>query len=154
MFGYTLDLLVAGATRLGSQMFLKKLLLLGLIALVAGCAAKYHAAETGSSGYRDIQVKPGVYYVEYTESANRKWEVIHQFALKRCAEIAKQQGYKYFDVLSKDEKTVFLESDVDQLVIQTAQISQTYSPVHSTVPTEGKKVEGRRVVYKIKLVNE
>lgn len=128
-----------------------------LAVLLNACAATYHAAESGNSGYRDIQVKPGVYYVEYTESANRSWQVIHQFALKRCAEITKQQGYKYFDVISKDEKLVKLSSDVDHIIVPGAlggDVSRGQSQIPATYNLQGSKVEGRRVTYKIQLANE
>ena len=73
---------------------------------LSGCAVTYHAAEGGPSGYRDAHVKESIYYVEYTDSAKTDWATIHLFTLKRCAEIAKKNGYLYFDVLHKDEKTV------------------------------------------------
>jgi hypothetical protein len=119
-----------------------------------GCAVTYHAAEDGPSGYRDAQVSRDVYYVEYTESAKTDWDTIHRFTLKRCAEIAKKQGYLLFDVIHKDEKTVYLESAVDQIIVANMGNLATDPPVATVYSTGGKRVEGRRVTYQIKLLNE
>lgn len=128
--------------------------MLSLFCVLAGCAATYHAAEEGISGYRDAQVSQDIYYVEYTEDASRDWDTIHRFALKRCAEIAKNKGYRFFDVLSKDEKKVYLESSVDQIIIANMGNLATDPPTANVYSTAGKRVEGKRVTYQIKLLNE
>ena len=128
-----------------------------ILSFISGCAATYHAAEGGSSGYRQLKVDNTTYYVEYTESVNRDWGVIHGFALKRCAEITKENGYKYFDVLLKDEKEVFLDSNVDEISVAGVGTGAPGSwdiPVPSSYSLKGHKVEGRRVIYKIKLTNQ
>jgi hypothetical protein len=121
---------------------------------LTACAATYHAAEEGPSGYRDAQVSKDVYYVEYTESAKMEWETLHRFALKRCAEITTQKGYKYFDVLSKEQRNVYLESAVDQIIVSNMGNLASDPPTATVYSTAGKRVEGRRVIYKIKLTNE
>tara|TARA_R110002167_G_scaffold162994_1_gene359659 strand:+ start:736 stop:1155 length:420 start_codon:yes stop_codon:yes gene_type:complete len=121
---------------------------------ISGCAVTYHAAEDGPSGYRDAQVSKDVYYVEYTESAKTGWDTIHRFTLKRCAEIAKKKGYLYFDVLHKDEKTVHLESAVDQIIVANMGNLASDPPTATVYSTAGKRVEGRRVTYQIKLSNK
>lgn len=132
----------------------KKYFVCLFILILSGCAAKYHAAEDGPSGYRDAQVSSDVFYVEYTESANTDWDTIHGFALKRCAEIAKSKGYQYFDVLSKDEKKVYLESAVDQIIVANMGNLASDPPTATVYSTAGKRVEGKRVTYQIKLSNE
>ena len=124
-----------------------------LTVLLSACAVKYHAAEDGISGFRDLQVEKNVYYVEYTEGARTSWEQIHQFTLKRCAEITKKKGYKFFDVISKDEKTVFLETDVTQVSVASMGNLAVDAPVVNSYSVGGK-VEGRRVTYRIQLTNE
>lgn len=121
--------------------------------LLAACVATYKAADEGVAGYRDLQIDKTSFYVEYTESARTPWERIHEFVLKRCAEIAHDNGYRYFDVLAKDEKDVFLKSDVDQITISTLGGSAGQAPVAHTYQHDGR-VEGRRVTYKIQLVRE
>jgi len=120
---------------------------------LGGCAVTYKSAEDGVAGYRDIQVDATTFYVEYTESARVSWDQVHRFALKRCAEIAKSQGYDYFDVLSKDEQDVSLESDVSQLTISSMGSIASDPPVTHTYQG-GARVEGRRVTYKIKLLRD
>jgi len=122
--------------------------------LLSACAATYHSAKEGVSGYRDLQIDKNTFYVEYTESHKTEWSQIHRFALTRCAEITKTRGYKFFDVLSKDEKTVFLDSDVNQIIVSNMGNLAGDSPVSNTYSTGGKKVEGRRVIYRIQLMNE
>ena len=124
-----------------------------LLAFLSACAVKYHAAVEGVSGFRDLQVEKDVYYVEYTEGARTSWEQIHQFTLKRCAEITKEKGYKFFDVISKDEKTVYLETDVTQVSVASMGNLAVDAPVVNSYAVGGK-VEGRRVTYRIKLTNE
>tara|TARA_R110001592_G_scaffold59905_3_gene182026 strand:+ start:40903 stop:41322 length:420 start_codon:yes stop_codon:yes gene_type:complete len=133
---------------------LKKYVLSVVLILLTGCAATYHPAEGGPSGYRDAHVKQNIYYVEYTESAKTDWATIHRFTLKRCAEIAKENGYLFFDVLHKDEKTVYLESAVDQIIVANMGNIGNEPPTANVYSTAGKRVEGRRVTYKIKLLNE
>jgi len=121
---------------------------------LTGCAATYHAAEKGASGFRDLQIEGNVFYVEYTEGVRVEWAQIHRFALKRCAEITKNKGYKFFDVISKDEKTVYLKSSIDKIIVSNMGNLASDAPTSTTYNVEGKKVEGRRVTYRIKLMNE
>tara|TARA_R110001599_G_scaffold96004_2_gene248653 strand:- start:1377 stop:1796 length:420 start_codon:yes stop_codon:yes gene_type:complete len=132
---------------------LRTIILYVVLFFLSGCAITYHAAEDGPSGYRDAQISQDVYYVEYTESAKTDWDTIHRFTLKRCAEIAKQKGYLYFDVLHKDEKTVYLESAVDQIIVANMGNLASDPPTATVYSTAGKRVEGRRVTYQIKLSN-
>jgi hypothetical protein len=134
------------------QMF-RVTVLCGLVGLLSACVTTYKAAEDGVAGYRDLQVDKTTYFVEYTEAGAVSWQQVNQFALKRCAEIAKQRGYPYFDVLEKQEKVVFLESDVSEIAIATMGNIASDPPVHN-VYQAGAKVEGKRVTYKIKLSAE
>jgi hypothetical protein len=135
------------------QLTIKIMLCLFLSIFLSACAVKYHAAEEGVSGFRDLQVEKNIFYVEYTEAARTSWEQIHQFTLKRCAEITKEKGYKFFDVVSKDEKTVYLETDVSQVSVASMGNLAGDAPVVNSYAVGGK-VEGRRVTYRIQLTNE
>ena len=127
---------------------MRYLLLVLSFFLLSARVATYKAAEEGVAGYRDLQVDKTTFYVEYTESAKTSWEHVHRFALKRCAELAKAHGYAFFD-----EKTVFLESDVDSITISSMGATASDPPVINTYKT-GAVLEGRRVIYKISLANE
>lgn len=134
-------------------MLIKHISVVFLALILAGCVTTYKDAGEGVAGYRDLRVDKQTYYVEYTEAARVSWEQIHQFVLKRSAEIAQQNGYSAFDVIEKDEKTVFLTSDVDEISITT--MGNTASdPAVTHVYQTGAKVEGRRVTYKIKLIKD
>jgi len=131
-----------------------KLIFLVFLSLVLGaCAVIYKAAEDGVAGYRDYQIDKTSYYVEYTEAARVSWEQIHRFALKRSAEITKERGYSYFDVISKKEQSVFLESDVDQITVSSMGSIASDPPVTNSYQMGGR-VEGKRVIYRIQLVND
>lgn len=120
---------------------------------LVGCAVTYKDAEGGVAGYRDFQIDKNTYYVEYTEATRISWDEIHLFALKRSAEITKERGYSFFDVISKEEQKVYLESDVTQISVSTMGNIASDPPVSNTYKM-GLQVEGKRVLYKIRLVNE
>lgn len=131
---------------------IKTLIVLCLSLLLSACVATYQAAD-GVSGYRDLQIDQTTYYVEYTESARVDWPELRSFVLRRCAELASQKGYKAFDVLEKDEKTVYLKSDVNEVTITSMGLLASDPPVTHTYKTDGR-VEGKRITYKIRLVND
>lgn len=132
---------------------MRYLVILFISILLSACAATYKPAEDGVSGYRDHQVNETTFYVEYTESKRVSWKQVHDFALKRCAEITRQKGYKFFDVVDKQERAVLLDSNVDSVVISSMG-NVAYDPPVSNSYQTGGKVEGRRVIYKIVLANE
>jgi len=124
-----------------------------LSVLMTACVATYQAAESSVAGYRDLQIDAKSYYVEYTEAASVSWAQVERFAIKRCAEIARERGYKVFDAELLDRKTVFLESSVDEIQIASMGNIANEPPVHHTYKAGGK-VEGRRVTYKLVLIDE
>ena len=131
----------------------KVTLLCFLALLLSACVATYKPAEEGVAGFRDLQVDETTFYVEYTEASRIDWEQLHSFVLRRCAELASEKGYRAFDVLEKDEKVVYLKSDVDEVSITTMGLMASDPPVTHTYKTDGR-VEGKRITYKIRLVNE
>ena len=120
---------------------------------LTACATVYKPAEDGVAGYRELQLDKTSYIVQYTEAAKVPWEQIHGFALKRAAELAEKGGYAYFDVVSKKQGTVFLETDVDSITINTMGNIASDPPITNTYKTGGM-VEGRRVTYEIILTND
>lgn len=120
---------------------------------LTACVATYKAAEEGVAGYRDLRIDKQTFYVEYTEAGRISWEQIRNFALKRCAELTKKHGYSYFDVLEKDEKVVFLKSDVNEVAISTMGNIANEPPITHAYQTGGR-VEGKRVTLKIRLSND
>ena len=135
----------------GKEAF-KAFLVLSIL-LLSACLTTYKAADGSVAGFRDMQIDENSYYVEYTEAASVSWEQIEQFAIKRCAEIAKERGFVIFDAELLDRKTVFLESSVDEIAIVTPGNTAADPPVHHTYKGSAK-VEGKRVLYKLTLIDE
>ena len=52
----------------------------------------------------------------------------------------------------KEEQSVYLESDVDQISVAT--IGLANEPPVTNIYRTGGRVEGKRVIYKIRLMNE
>jgi len=125
-----------------------------IIFVLSACAVSYHPAKNGVSGYRDVQVDSAIFHIEYTEGIYTDWWQLHQFALRRCAEIARDRGYKFFDVTSKEEKLVFLKSNPNQVIVSNSGVLVGNASAPSTFEMKDKKVEGRRVTYTIKLTND
>jgi len=121
--------------------------------ILSACVSTYKAANEGVAGYRDLRVDKTTFYVEYTESSSISWQQLHSFALKRCAEIAQENGYPFFDVVTKEEKVVNLKSDVDEIEITTMGNMASDPPVTHRYAA-GARIEGKQVIYKIKLVRE
>ena len=128
-------------------------LMILLCCALSACVASYKPALEGVAGYRDLQVDKRTFYVEYTESSSVDWEQVRAFALKRCAEIANENGYAAFDVISRDEQTVFLKSSLDTLTVSNMGLMASDGPVTQVIPASAR-VEGRRVTLKIELVAE
>jgi len=124
------------------------------IFVLNGCAVSYHPAEKGVSGYRDVQIDNTRFHIEYTEGIYTDWGQLHRFVLRRCAEIAIDRGYKFFDVISKEEKIVFLKNNADQIIVSNSGVLAGNSSAPSTFEMKDKKVEGRRVTYTIQLTND
>ena len=125
-----------------------------LAVFLSGCVATYKAADDGAAGYRELRIDKNTYYVEYTEASSRiDWDQLKQFALRRAAELAKRHGYDAFDVLDSDEKLVSLKSDVSNIVVSTPGNAAWDPPVSNSYELDGR-VEGKRVTYKVRFVND
>ena len=121
--------------------------------LFACSTAKYQKAEQSDIGYRDVQVDPATHFVEYTEHESVPWEQVRQFVLQRCAEITQNRGYKFFDVLEKEERELEVDSKIDTVSMVTS-TAKWDAPASTMIPVAGAKVKVKRVTYKIRLMNE
>ncbi|HXV27822.1 MAG TPA: hypothetical protein VD913_02545 [bacterium] len=66
-----------------------------------GCAAlssDYHSLKYSDSGYSELDLKYGVYYIEYKGDETMDIEKTDSYALLRAAELARANGYSYFVV--------------------------------------------------------
>lgn len=131
----------------------RTLAFVGAIFLSACSAPQYQKAEQSDIGYRDVQVDPATHFVEYTEHESVPWEQVRQFVLQRCAEITQNRGYKFFDVLEKEERELEVDSKIDTVSMVTS-TAKWDAPASTTIPMTGAKVKVKRVTYKIRLMNE
>lgn len=120
--------------------------------LVACSSVTYQKAEDSDIGYRDVQVDPVTHFVEYTENESVPWEQVREFVRKRCAEIAINRGYKYFDVLEKEERELMVDSKVSQIQVISGN-AKWAPPSTDTYAMTGAKVKVKRVTFKIRLTN-
>lgn len=135
------------------SLIIKVLAIIGSLSLLACSAPQYQKAERSDIGYRDVQVDPATHFVEYTENESVPWEQVRQFVLQRCAEITQNRGYKFFDVLEKEERELEVDSKIETVSMMTS-TEKWHAPASTTIPMTGAKVKVKRVTYKIRLMNE
>lgn len=116
------------------------LAILGAIAL-AGCIGPttYHPFN-GTDGYSEVQFTKTLYRIRVSGNDATSPEAVNNMLLYRSAEVAREQGYPYFKVLSKSmrhQKTYFTqpgESDTYVTKNRHHKHSTTYhSPPTTTV---------------------
>jgi TonB family protein len=83
-------------------------LMLGL----SGCASPYDSSGL-TGGYSEQQLEPGIWRVRFDGNGYTTPETVQTFWLYRCAELAKQQGYDGFEILSNLQLTSLDRRDAD-----------------------------------------
>lgn len=78
---------------------MKYLILLTGLFLI-GCATSYQR-ESFSGGYSDMKVGPDMYQVNFSGNGYTSSKTTSLYLLRRCAEIAREQGYQYFAFIEK-----------------------------------------------------
>lgn len=79
----------------------KKLILIALVALLSGCVTPYESAGL-MGGYSDMQLNDDIYKVSFIGNGYSSHEHVQNMLLRRCAELTRNKGYKYFVVLTSD----------------------------------------------------
>lgn len=77
--------------------FLRKSALAAVACLLAACSTPYQA-DGWTGGHKDEQVAANAWRVSFTGNANRDQAFVMNAAMHRAAEIAKREGYPYFQV--------------------------------------------------------
>lgn len=78
---------------------MKKILLISLFLFVASCATPYQSKGLGG-GYSDSMLaSDNTYMVTFQGNSYTSADEAYQNALRRCAELTKQNGYNYFVIL-------------------------------------------------------
>lgn len=77
-----------------------------LILGLSGCASPYDSSGL-TGGYIEQQLEPGIWRVRFGGNGFTTPETVQTFWLYRCAELARQQGYDGFEILSNIQLTSF-----------------------------------------------
>ncbi len=78
---------------------MKKLAIIGLMLFLTACATHYQPEDTahpGAGGYSEKQLSKDLYEVHFSGNGNTSRVSVEKMFLRRCAELTKQNGYKYF----------------------------------------------------------
>ena len=79
---------------------MKKLsVLLFIASLLSACATDYHAAGFLSKGYTDFKIANDSYLVHFSGNGFTNSDRAYKYALRRSAELTKEQGYQYFTIV-------------------------------------------------------
>lgn len=92
--------------------------LLVLVVLISGCATGYHS-QGFTGGYTDIKLQDDIYKVSFKGNGYCGSERAYNMALLRCAEVALNNGYKYFIII--DGKSLIQTSAYTTPVIANTQ---------------------------------
>ena len=68
------------------------------ILFLSGCATPYQPM-SALGGYREVQLAPNIYRVMFFGNGYTNGELAIEYALRRCAELTQQNGYRYFGIL-------------------------------------------------------
>lgn len=66
-------------------------------ALATGCSTTYHPLAGYTGGYSDVKLSDGLYQVQLTGD-DLSTQKMHSFLLRRCAEVALENGSRFFSV--------------------------------------------------------
>lgn len=95
-----------------------------LFLVCAGCATSYQK-DGFSGGYSEMKLAENVYKVTFRGNGYTSSERVGNYFLRRCAEITKQTGNKFF--VLNDDKAI-----LDQKIHQSPGSSQTSSTINPT----------------------
>lgn len=79
--------------------FMRLILSLTLLLLVAACATPYQESGLGG-GFKQQEVESGIWRVTFNGNGHTTRETVQTYWLYRCAELAQEKGFDGFEVLS------------------------------------------------------
>jgi hypothetical protein len=71
-------------------------------AVLSACATPYQPM-SAFGGYREIQLAPDIYRVMFFGNGYTNSDLAVEYALRRCAELTQQNGYRYFGILAVND---------------------------------------------------
>ena len=76
--------------------------LLAALLVVAACSTPYQKMSViGAGGYVDVQVDSGAFIVRFEGNSYTEREEVEAYLLRRCADIAVEQGGDYFVIIDR-----------------------------------------------------
>lgn len=97
---------------------LRKIISAGIVfLLLTGCTTNSYHSLDGKIGYTDFKLSNDTYMVTFHGGRKASQSQVYEYALRRCAEVTKQNGYNYFLVVdssssvSKQKYTTPIEAN-------------------------------------------
>jgi hypothetical protein len=106
-----------------------------LLLLLAGCATRYGEEGWFSNGWTNSQLTDDTFIVSFKANAMTKADDTYKYALLRAAELALEEDYQYFLVLSSVDRSVTSRSELG--VITTPGTSLTVKCFREKTMSEG-----------------
>jgi hypothetical protein len=75
------------------------------LGLLAGCATPYQPMSL-LGGYQEVRLAPDIYRVAFFGNGYTNPQLSAEYALRRCAEVTQQSGYRYFGILEVRDLSV------------------------------------------------
>ncbi len=94
-----------------------KILILSLVAL-SSCATLYQKEGFFSNGYSDIRSGQDIFVITFRANEHTKEHKVKRYALRRAAEVALKNNYRYFTVLDEIGEGKHLNYPSIRLTIQ------------------------------------
>lgn len=83
---------------------MRKIYLLALVAMLAGCATEYQRADSFGYGFYDTQLAENVFEVSFQGSDADGVHRMRDLAMLRASEITLEHGFRYFKILAEDDQ--------------------------------------------------
>jgi len=106
------------------------------ISLIQGCATQYQSKGL-SGGFSEVKLEENVFRVSFRGNAYTDMQRALDFTLLRSAELALQNGYRYFTIINSDNYNKVTESTAPGRSYTTGNIYSTgnYATLNSTTTT-------------------
>jgi hypothetical protein len=104
------------------EMKATRIIPLGLVAGLTGCATPYQAMNW-DGGYQQRQIASDQYIVGFRGNSFTRYQEVRDLALLRAAEIGEKLGFKYMAVLSDDDRS-------SMMLVDTGSTSYTTGAVY------------------------
>lgn len=91
-------------------------LLLPAVFVLGGCSTAYQKSSLVTNGYSEMRLSEDSYIVEYESNKYTKPNTNYRHALRRAAELTKQNGFQYFEITNVNDNN---SSNKSQIVVQS-----------------------------------